>query len=123
MIGYPFRQSGNPQNEHSVRSSLFGLVVHKNHVSSNPKNMKGQHSGMKRTNACSYALTWVDVGFNMKISVAVFLTGAIIALDETRTHPRVTRFVSLVDDVCSNPLHDERETHERTDMGRARHEP
>ena len=30
----------------------------------------------------------------------------------TRTHPWVKRFVSLVDDVCSNPLHDERETHE-----------
>ena len=25
--------------------------------------------GMKRTNACSYALTWVNVGFNMKVSV------------------------------------------------------
>ena len=42
--------------------------------------------GMKRTNACSYALTWVNVGFNMKVSVAVFLTGAIIALDETLEH-------------------------------------
>ena len=87
MIGYPRRQSG-PQSEHSVRSSpdQVGLVVHKNHVSSNPKNMKSQHSGMKRTNACSYALTWVNVGFNMKVSVAVFLTGAIIALDETLEH-------------------------------------
>ena len=28
---------------------------------------------VKDLNACSYALTWVDVGFNMKISVAVFL--------------------------------------------------
>ena len=26
---------------------------------------------MERTNTCSYALTWVDVGFNMKISVPV----------------------------------------------------
>ena len=28
---------------------------------------------VKRTNACSYALTWVDVVFNMKVSVAVFI--------------------------------------------------
>ena len=60
---------GIPRVSTQVRYSLIGLVVHKNHVSSNPKNMKGQHSGMKRTNACSYALTWVNVGFNMKVSV------------------------------------------------------
>ena len=29
---------------------------------------------MKRMNACSYALTWVDVGFNMKVSAAVFFS-------------------------------------------------
>ena len=39
---------GIPRVSTQVRYSLIGLVVHKSHVSSNPKNMKGQHSGMKR---------------------------------------------------------------------------
>ena len=34
------------------------------------KHTKPPHCG---TNACSYALTWVDVGFNMKVSVVVFI--------------------------------------------------
>ena len=42
----------------------------------------------------------------------------------TKAETNKSRFVSLVDYVCSNPLHDENETHERmflrTDMGRCR---
>ena len=86
---------------------------------------------MKRMNACSYALTWVDVGFNMKVSAAVFFSKySFQRISQTRRNALRTHFligslrISLVGYVCINPLHDENETHERmllrTDMGRCR---
>ena len=66
-----------------------------------------------------YALTLVDVGFNMKVSAAVFFSKCSfqrISDPEKRTSYAFLNIgslrISLVDYVCSNPLHDERETHE-----------
>ena len=73
-----------------------------------------------------YNETWVDVWFNMKVSVWLFLS----KLGPTRSEASFiasyeSRFVGLVNYVFSNPLRDENETHERmflrTDMGRCRH--
>ena len=78
-----------------------------------------------------YALTLVDVGFNMKVSAAVFFSKCSFQrISQTRRNALRTHFligslrISLVGYVCINPLHDENETHERmllrTDMGRCR---
>ena len=68
---------------------------------------------MKHTNACSYALTWVDVGFNMKISVAVSLKariGGLHFLKSSRVSLRKTSRLCLHQSIACN----DNETHERT---------
>ena len=65
---------------------------------------------MKRMNACSYALTWVDVGFNMKVSAAVFFSKySFQRISDPENAFRAPFWIgslriSLVDYVCSNPL-------------------